>query len=122
MPIAIASGATKHDIDLILGKLNLAAYFRPIITADDVSHSKPDPHTYTLAVDSLTDQYPDLMIKPPDCLAIEDTPAGIESARRAGLKTLGLATTHEADKLHAAHRVVQTIEGLTIDILHQWFD
>jgi len=122
MPIAIASGATKCDIDLILGRLNLTPYFHPIITADDVTRSKPDPRTYALAVDGLADQHPDLAIKPPDCLAIEDTPAGIESARKAGVKTLGLTTTHGADRLGAAHRVIQTAEGLTLDLLHQWFD
>ena len=122
MPIAIASGATKLDIDLILGRLNLTPYFHPIITADNVARSKPDPRTYTLAVDGLTDQHPDLAIKPPDCLAIEDTPAGIESARKAGLKTLGLTTTHGADRLNSAHRVVQTVNELTIEVLHQWFD
>ena len=122
MPIAIASGATKRDIDLILGKLNLKPHFHPIITADDVTRSKPDPRTYTLAVDGLADQHPDLAIKSSDCLAIEDTPAGIESARKAGVKTLGLTTTHGADRLHGAHRVVQTVDGLTVDLLHEWFD
>lgn len=122
MPIAIASGATKQDIDLILNKLNFTTFFNPIVTADDVARSKPDPHTYSLAVDGLANQHSKLAIEPSDCLAIEDTPAGIESARRAGLKTLGLATTHGADKLHAAHRVVQTVDGLTLDVLRQWFD
>lgn len=121
-PIALASGATRQDIEPILLKLGLAGRFDPIVTADDVPRSKPDPMTYALAVQGLARRKPASGIQPQHCLAIEDTPAGIESANRAGLMTLGLATTHDADRLRDAHRVVTRLEGLTASQLHQWFD
>lgn len=121
IPLAIASGATGQDIHLILGPLGLDDHFNPIVSADDVQCSKPDPQTYGLAVERLSRQWPDLQITPQSCLALEDTPAGIESALGAGLKTLGLATTHPAQELYTAHRVVDSLQGLTLQQLRSWF-
>ena len=122
VPVAIASGATRRDIDLILGKLGLVGLFDPVITADMVSRSKPDPETYRLAARELAKRCSGTPIEPADCLAIEDTAAGVESARLAGLKTLGLATTMGEAFLRGADRVVSTLEGLTVPQLRQWFD
>lgn len=121
MPIAIASGATRQDISPILDKLGLGEQFNPVITADDVARSKPDPATYALAVGGLAKRRPDLEIAPADCLAIEDTPAGIESARRAGVRTLGVATTYPAQALVMAHRVVGAIREVTVEKLDLWY-
>jgi HAD superfamily hydrolase (TIGR01509 family) len=122
VPVAIASGATRRDVDLILGKLGIAGLFDPVITADMVSRSKPDPETYRLAARELAKRPPGPTIEPGNCLAIEDTAAGIESARLAGLKTMGLATTMGEASLRCADRVVPTLEGLTLRQLRQWFD
>lgn len=120
-PIAIASGATRQDIDLILDKINLAGCFEVIVTADDVPRSKPDPTSYAMAVEQLAHQHPAMKLLPRDCLAIEDTAAGVESARGAGLWTLGLTSTGPADVLYRAHRVVTTLENLTLEQLRSWF-
>jgi len=122
MPTAIASGATQHDIDLILAKLGLNHRFNPVVTADDTIQSKPHPQTYTLAVEQLIERWPRLVIKPGDCLAIEDTPAGIESAKQAGLMTLGLSTTCSVGHLYQADRLVPSFEGLTLKQLRVWYD
>jgi beta-phosphoglucomutase len=121
IPLAIASGATRRDIDLILGRLGVTGLFDPIITADQVRRSKPDPQTYALAVAGLAQRHPALALEPGQCLAIEDTPAGLESARAAGLWTLGITTNHPPALLHRAHRVVGGLEGLSLDQLRQWF-
>ena len=121
MPIAISSGAARADIDLILEGLGLAGSFDPIISADDVRRSKPDPQCYKLAVEGLAERHPQLALRPDDCLAIEDTPAGIASARAAGLWTLGLTTSLPAENLQAAHRVTSSFAGLSLERLMQWF-
>jgi beta-phosphoglucomutase len=121
VPLAIASGATRRDIGLILGPLGLAECFDPIITADQVKRSKPDPQTYALAVAGLARRRPDLALDPAQCLAIEDTPAGLESARAAGLWTLAITHNQPPAPLHRAHRVVPSLEGLSLDQLRQWF-
>ncbi len=119
MPIAIASGACRADIDVILQALNQTDTFTDIVSADDVARSKPDPETYRQAVALLAKRLPDL--QPSHCVAIEDTAGGIESARAAGLHVLGMTTTTQAIALHRAHRVIQNFEGLTVEQLQQWF-
>lgn len=121
-PIAIASGATRRDIDHILKGLKLSGGFDPIITADLVEYSKPDPTSYALAVKGLAARLPALNIQPGDCLAIEDTAAGIASARGAGLMALGLTTTGSADKLGQAQRVIPNLQGVTLEKLREWFN
>lgn len=121
-PLAIASGATQADILPVLSQLNLTGVFDPIVTADDVAKSKPDPQTYRLALEGLQQKHPDLKLQPSECLAFEDTAAGIEAARGAGLKVIGLTHTNLADVLGRAHRVLNTMQGVTWDQLGRWLD
>lgn len=121
MPIAIASGAVMNDIAVIVEALGRAEAFEEVITADQVARSKPDPESYALAVRRLAERHPDLALSPAECLAIEDTAAGLASARGAGLRTLGLTTTHPADQLDAAERVVDSLTDLSLDDLRAWF-
>jgi beta-phosphoglucomutase-like phosphatase (HAD superfamily) len=65
--------------------------------------------------------YPAADLQADNCLAIEDTPAGIQAARGAGLPTLGITTTTTSNNLHQAARVVDTFEGVTFETLSKWF-
>lgn len=121
LPIAIASGATLADIELMLAALNRRDRFEVIVTADDVMRSKPHPESYALAVERLAAKHPDVRITPGTALAIEDTAAGLRSARDAGLMTLGVATTGPAESLVEANRVVASLDGVTLERLEQWF-
>jgi HAD superfamily hydrolase (TIGR01509 family) len=111
LPVAIASGARREEIEAILQGGGLRGHFRAIVGADDCDRTKPDPEPYLRAVALLARDAPGLA--PGECVAFEDTVAGIASARAAGLKVVGVATTHPADKLGAAHRVVPAIAGVT---------
>lgn len=122
IPIAISSGATTLDIELMLASLGRRDRFEVIVSADHVSRSKPDPATYRMAVEQLAAKHPTLELIPQQCLAIEDTAAGIRSARDAGLMTLGIATTGPASSLTHAHRVEPGLQGVTLDKLREWFD
>ena len=121
LPIAIASGATMTDITLILDQLDRRHVFETIVAADHVARSKPNPQSYALAVEQLAARHPELALEPAHCLAIEDTPAGLESARGAGLMTLGLASTGPAERLRTATRVVDSLEGIDLNTLREWF-
>lgn len=122
MPVAIASGATRADIDLMLRSLERTNTFQTIVAADDVAQSKPDPQSYALAAQRLAEMNSGLNLQPADCLAIEDTAAGIASARGAGLKTLAITTTTDAAALQQAHRVIEGLKGVNLDDLRQWFN
>lgn len=122
IPLALATGATGQDARLILQGLSIADRFDPVVTADDVVRSKPDPATYALAVQGLAQRHPGLSIEPADCLAIEDTPAGVASAQGAGLKTLAVCTTTTGDHLNQANRVIDHLNGVTLEQLRAWFD
>jgi sugar-phosphatase len=63
-----------------------------LICAEDVARGKPNPDAYLLAATALG-------IAPSDCVVIEDAPAGVEAARAAGMKVIGLTTTHRAEDL-----------------------
>lgn len=120
LPIAISSGATRHDIDLILKKFGLTKHFPIIVTADDVAKSKPDPESYAKAADALIAAH-DSVTDRSECLAIEDTQAGLASAKAAGLMTLAVLTTSPANDLRKADRVIEKLEGVTIDQLREWY-
>jgi sugar-phosphatase len=72
---------------------------RVLVGADDVQHGKPDPEGYLLAAERLD-------VAPEGCVVIEDAPAGVEAARAAGMRALGLASTHAADDLRGATLVI----------------
>ncbi|MUG93890.1 HAD-IA family hydrolase [Scytonema sp. UIC 10036] len=94
LKIGIVSGAIRKEIDLILNRANLAQHFKVIVADDDITTSKPDPHGYLLAVKRLNQEYPDLNLLPEECLAIEDTFAGIQAAKQAGMQVVGVAHTY----------------------------
>jgi len=121
VPIAIASGATLADIELILGGLSLRDRFDIIVTADDVEHSKPDPTTYRIAYEKVAAAHLQLDLQPEDCVAIEDTTAGIASARGAGLSVVGLVSTSPRQAGYQAHRIVDSLEEVSCDELGAWF-
>ncbi len=106
VPYAIASGAGREDIRLMLQGLKREVAV--IVSCDDVARSKPDPESYALAVRRLGAHLKH-DFRPERCLAIEDTPAGLRSARGAGLKTLGIPTSHTAEEIlaHADHVLAQ---------------
>jgi HAD superfamily hydrolase (TIGR01509 family) len=120
LPLAIASGATRRDIDLILNRLGIRDRFNPIVTASDVAKSKPDPQTYRAAFGGLAHRMA-MQLLPNEVVAIEDTPAGIESARGAGLWTVALATTMPPELLTKAHRVAPGFSVMSLPMIRQWF-
>lgn len=109
IPIAICSGARRGDIVPIIGKLDIADAFHAIVTAEDTRVSKPDPAPYRLTKERLGIT----------CgMVIEDTPAGIASAKGAGLQVLAVTNSYPADALAQADTIVDSLEGLTLEKLN----
>jgi beta-phosphoglucomutase len=116
IPLAICSGALRADILPILGSLGIENAFDTIVTADDTHISKPDPAPYRLAAERLSVA---ASAGRGFMLAIEDTPAGIASAKGAGLKVLSVTNSYPAEALTQADAVVASLEGLTLEKLNE---
>ena len=110
-PLAICSGALRVDIDPILAMLGISDYFDVIVTADDVAASKPDPECYRLTFQRLQSAHKYSFTKDAT-LVIEDTPAGISSAKAAGLVVCAVTNSYPAARLDQATFVTDSLSSL----------
>lgn len=104
-PIAIASGALRPEIELILEQAGLRKAFRHITSAEDVTKSKPDPQPFLHALAGLNRQQGRSTLTADACLVIEDSLPGIRAAKAAGMKVLAVTNTHTVQDLHEAHAI-----------------
>jgi len=109
-PLGIASGALKHEILAVLRSSGLEPHFRFVVAAGDTRRSKPAPDPYRRAAELHG-------LPPGRCLAIEDSRWGIESARTAGLRCIGITNTYPAHELTMADRVIGSLDELTDDLI-----
>jgi beta-phosphoglucomutase len=92
--MAIGSAAIKENVDFVLDGCDIRSYFDTIVSADDVTKSKPHPETFLLCADRLNANIN-------QCLVFEDTPKGVECAVNAGMHTVVILTTHEEEEFEA---------------------
>ena len=85
--IALVTGAIRSEVEYVLEKVKLAAYFDLIVAGDDLDSSKPEPEPYLLAAQKLN-------LEPAECLAIENNPIGIEAAKRAKIQVVGISNLY----------------------------
>lgn len=116
-PIAVNSGALRPEIEFALNRMRLRKYVSAIVSAEDTERCKPDPEGYTLALAALRalpgSRLADLRAE--QCLVIEDSRAGLESARAAGMHAIGISHTYPADELLSAggEQVIPALGSLT---------
>lgn len=113
-PLAVASGALKHEIELILEFGGLTDCFHAIVSAEDVARSKPHPDPFIKACEMLNSlsEYP---ISPSECLVIEDSIHGVRAAREAGMRCLAVTNSYPREKLIEAHHIVASLVGISLD-------
>ena len=117
MPIAIASGARGAEIRRALERERLVDCFTAIVAAEDTPRSKPAPDPYLRALALLRTACGGRLAAS-DCIAIEDSRWGLESARAAGLRTVAVTHTYEASALAAAaDLVIDSLESLDLTAL-----
>ena len=112
-PLAICSGAVREEIVVMLRHLQLADCFGPIVSADDVSASKPDPEGYLLAMERLRAELGPPPLQAEACLVIEDTIYGIRAARAAGMAVVAVTHTAPAEQLQEADLIVDGFAALS---------
>lgn len=112
VPLAICSGALHADIEPVIRTLEIDNCFDIIVTADDVAKSKPDPESYRQAFSRLAAARTDTSLSTDNTVAIEDTPAGIASARGANLQVVAVTNSYTADHLAKAGLVINSLSQL----------
>jgi beta-phosphoglucomutase len=116
VPIAIASGALKHEIVEILAGAGLENLFTAVVAAGDTADGKPSPAPYRLALERLR-RGAGSDLDAQRCVAIEDSRWGLESARGAGLRCVGVTSSYARDELSGAELVVGGLSQLTVAML-----
>lgn len=99
---AVASSAPRANLEVIIEVLGLEGYFAAVASAEDVTEGKPDPQVFLVAAAKLG-------VEPSLCVVVEDAPAGTEAARRAGMRSIGVLSSHEE---LTADIVVRTLDEL----------
>ena len=119
VPLAIASGALGREIDMILRRIGLREAFQVIVGAEDAPRSKPAPDSYLRVVELLGSVLASPRLTASDCVAIEDSRWGLESARAAGMHCVAVAHTYPMESLLDADFVARTLDEITVARLRE---
>ncbi|MBL8097276.1 MAG: HAD family phosphatase [Anaerolineales bacterium] len=99
LPRAVASSASRVNLDFTLKALRLETFFQAVISSEDVLHGKPHPEPFLKAAERLGQA-------PGDCLVFEDSSFGLLAAQNAGMRAVALTTSHPAEELrHFPHLI-----------------
>ena len=109
---AVASSTLLKNIHLILNALTIPDFFDAIISGEEVAKGKPDPEAFLKAAKGMS-------FAPDRCLVIEDAAAGIEAAKRAGMKAIGVTNTLPRGELASADLVVRSLEEVDLKMIAQ---
>jgi len=125
IPMAICSGALRAEIELILEDARLRHFFSVIVSAEQVKKGKPHPEGFLTTLHKLNQyampaeagiQNP---ILPNQCIVIEDSHWGLEAAKAAGMHTIAVTNSYDAEQLGKAEKIVTRLNELSIDDLNQ---
>jgi len=104
-PLAVASGSLHPVIDEVLVIKNLRSYFSAVVSGQDVAKGKPAPDIFLRAADLIKK-------KPQECVVIEDSVAGVEAGRAAGMQVIAITNSFVAEKLGRADRIVKNYDEI----------
>jgi len=121
IPMAICSGALLTEIELILTDAGLRFFFETIVSAEQVKKSKPNPEGFLLTLQRLNkkSQSP---VSASQCIVIEDSHWGLAAAKAAGMHTIAITNSYDADQLAMAEKVVSYLGHLSFRDLQELCD
>jgi beta-phosphoglucomutase len=117
VPVAIASGSLRHEIELVLEVESLRDAVEVIVAAGETENGKPSPDPYIRALALLGEGGGGRPVQPSRCVAVEDSPWGIESAHAAGMKVVAVATSYPPARLSEAEAIVPHLASLDLALL-----
>jgi len=109
--LAVASGAFRDEINAVLQRNQVMSLFRAVVGAEDVSAGKPAPDPFLHALRALAAQSA-APLSAAECLVIEDSPHGITAAHAAGMRCVGVTTSHPRAALAAADVIIAAVSEL----------
>jgi beta-phosphoglucomutase len=121
LPLAIASGGLRREIEIGIEAIGVKECFGVIVAAESVRQTKPHPESYQQAAELLQKRL-SRDVDPRRCVAVEDSPAGVASAKAAGMKVLAVLTSYPPGDLHQADRVETDLTTVTLDALRAMAD
>ena len=126
-PVGLVSMARRTEIDYVLGRATLASYFSVIVSAVDSAAHKPHPFGYNCVLTNINANRGEAHILPlraDECLVVEDSPPGIQAARAAGMRALGVTNTVSDRELReaGADSVTRSLADWTPDAVRHVFD
>jgi beta-phosphoglucomutase family hydrolase len=104
---AIVSSTTRENVRVVLGSLGLEGAFEAVVAEEDAPKGKPDPQGFLVAAQKLG-------VAASECVVIEDAPGGVEAAKRAGMRCIGVTTSRPREGLSAADLVVDSLEEAAV--------
>ena len=110
--LAVGSSAPRANIDLVLEWMGRAHCFEAIVSGDEVSRGKPDPQVFAMACARLG-------LAPDRCVVIEDAPAGVTAAKRAGAAAVAILLYHERYAFKGADHFADQLCNLTVADLYK---
>lgn len=120
-PLAMASGALKDEVLMMIGAAGIKHYFDAVVAAEDVVHGKPAPDAYLKALEEINKKNPGKNIQPGECLVVEDSKHGVTSAHAAGMKCVAVCTSYTEEELKAADKVVPVLTAVRVSDLAALF-
>lgn len=120
-PLAIASGALRAEVELVVNYGGLRECFRAIVGAEDTLHGKPHPDPFIKALELLNQSLAD-RIAPHECLVVEDSLHGIRAAHQAGMRCLAVSNSYPEEMLTEARLVVNSLVGLSTNDVESLFE
>ncbi|MHC4060933.1 MAG: HAD family hydrolase [Planctomycetota bacterium] len=113
VPMAICSGALLAEIELILEKARLRDFFEVIVSAEQVKRGKPHPDGFLLTLQRLNEES-ETGVQANECVVIEDSHWGLEAAKAAGMHTVAITNSYDAEQLSMAEKVINHLGELNM--------
>jgi len=105
--IRVALASSSKNAKTVINKLGIAEWFEVVVDGTMITNSKPDPEIFLTAAGRLH-------VAPESCIVVEDAEAGVEAAKSAGMKCIGIGSQQQ---LHRADKVVDHIEKVNLEML-----
>lgn len=114
LAVGVATSAPRANMDLILDTLDIRNIFHSTLAEEDVNKHKPDPEVYLKSAKRLG-------VSPENCVVFEDSFSGASAGLNAGMKVVGVLSTHSKDELPQCHRFIEDFTEVNLNQVQSLF-